>query len=117
MQDIIANIAAQQLAEIIIALALGVVSAAGTFALAQLTRLLGQKRIATLREMLTPAIDRALAQAREQGLDEERARQWATDYLKQTMGGTLSKLKASDDDLAKRVAAQAATSLADAIGR
>lgn len=108
MQDIIATIAAEQIAEIVVTLVIAASGAAGTIALAQLSRWLGEKRTAALRDMLTPAIERGIAQARERGLTEDALRDWTANYVKQTMGGTLSKLKASDGDLRKRVAAQAA---------
>lgn len=93
LPDIIADIATQQAAEIAVTFAFAAAGAAGTFALAQLSRWMGEKRIAILREMLTPAIDRAIAQARAKGLSEASVHEWAVAYIKRTMGGTIKKLK------------------------
>lgn len=112
MQDIITAIVAEQLTEIIIALAIAGVGAAGTFAMAQLTRLLGEKRAKILNEKLGEAIERAKAGAEAQGLTGDSARSWITGYVKQTMAGTIRKLKATDSDLAKRVLTQTAQSSA-----
>lgn len=108
MQDIITTIVAQQLAEWIIALVIAALGTAGTFAMAQLTRLLGEKRAAEVRAMLDDAIRRAIEAARAKGLDGAQAEAWVQDYIRTTMRGTLAKLKATDRDLAKRVGAQMA---------
>ncbi|WP_191569191.1 hypothetical protein [Paracoccus yeei] len=108
MQDIIATILAEQMAEIIVATVLGAMAAVGTFTLAQLNRFLGEKRTALLSEKLGAAIDRAKADAAVKGLTGETAKVYIADYLKQTMSGTLKKLKASDEDLGRRIAAQIA---------
>ena len=106
--DIITAIIAEQLTEVIITLALAGIGAAGTFALAQLTRLLGEKRARLLSDKLGDAIERAKADAESKGLNGDKAKAFITAYVKQTMAGTLRKLKASDGDLAKRVSAQSA---------
>ncbi|GHG11226.1 hypothetical protein [Paracoccus aerius] len=108
MQDIITAIIAEQLTEIIITLALAGISAAGTFAMVQLTRLLGEKRTKILSDKLGDAIERAKADAEAKGLNGEQAKAWIMGYVKQTMTGTIRKLKASDGDLAKRISAQSA---------
>ena len=90
------------------ALVVSLLGVAGTFALAKLTRLLGEKRVAALREMLTPAIERAIAQAQVEGLTGQAAQEWVTDYVRQTMADTLRKLEATARDLSKRVAAELA---------
>lgn len=108
MQDIITAIVAQQLAEILIALAIAALGGAGTFAMAQLTRLLGEKRMKLLNDKLGDAIERGLADAASKGLTGEAAKAWAEDYIRQTLSGAVRKLNATDADLAKRVSAQAA---------
>lgn len=108
MQDIITAIVAQQLAEILIALAIAALGATGTFAMAQLTRLLGEKRMKLLNDKLGDAIERGLADAASKGLTGEAAKAWAEDYIRQTLSGAVRKLNATDADLAKRVSAQAA---------
>ena len=108
MQDIIAAILAEQMAEIIVATVLSAMGAAGAFALAQLTRLLGEQRTALLSKNLGAAIDRVKADAAVKGLTGETAKVYIADYLKQTMSGTLKKLKATDEDLGRRITAQIA---------
>ena len=108
MQDIITAIIAEQLTEIIITLALAGISAAGTFAMVQLTRLLGEKRTKILSDKLGDAIERAKADAEAKGLNGDQAKAWIMAYVKQTMAGTIRKLKAPDSDLAKRISAQTA---------
>ena len=108
MDNIIIAIIAEQITEIIITLALAGISAAGTFAMVQLTRLLGEKRTKILSDKLGDAIERAKADAEAKGLSGDQARAWIMAYVKQTMAGTIRKLRASDGDLAKRVSAQSA---------
>lgn len=108
MQDIITAIIAEQLTEIIITLALAGISAAGTFAMVQLTRLLGEKRAKLLNEKLGAAIERAKADGEAQGLTGDRLKQWIAASVKQTMAGTIRKLRATNGDLAKRIAGQTA---------
>lgn len=108
MQDIIATIVAQEMATMIVAAVLSAMGTAGAFALAQLTRLLGEKRTALLSENLGKAIDRVKADAADKGLTGEAAKAYIADYLKQTMTGTIAKLKATDEDLARRITAQMA---------
>ena len=115
MQDIIATLAAQYLAETIFALATAAIGAAGAFALAQLTRLLGEKRMALLSEKLTGPIQRAQAAAEMQGLTGERLEAYIIASIKQTMAGTIRKLRATDDDLSKRVLGQVAASGSEAL--
>lgn len=108
MQDIVTTIAAQYVAEMAFALVLSALGAAGSFVMVQGARLLGEKRMALLSNKLTPAIERAKAAAEKQGLTGDALEAWVVSYLKQTMTGTVRKLKASDADLAKRVAGQVA---------
>ncbi len=108
MQDIVTTIAAQYVAEMAFTLVLSALGAAGSFVMVQGARLLGEKRMALLSNKLTPAIERAKAAAEKQGLTGDALEAWVVSYLKQTMTGTVRKLKASDADLAKRVAGQVA---------
>lgn len=113
MQDIVTTIAAQYVAEMAFALVLSALGAAGSFVMVQGARLLGEKRMALLSDKLTPAIERAKAAAEKQGLTGDALEAWVVGYLKQTMTGTVRKLKASDADLAKRVAGQVAQAAPD----
>lgn len=115
MQDIVTTIAAQYVAEMAFALVLSALGAAGSFVMVQGARLLGEKRMALLSDKLTPAIERAKAAAEKQGLTGDALEAWVVSYLKQTMTGTVRKLKASDADLAKRVAGQVAQAAPDVL--
>ncbi|SMO78579.1 hypothetical protein [Paracoccus laeviglucosivorans] len=118
MQDIITKIVAEQAALLIVAFVTTSLGAAGTFAMAQLGRLLGERRTAILNEKLGSAISRATAEAVKAGLTGETAEAWIADYLRQTMAGTVAKLKATDAGIAKRISAQMAQDqLANALTR
>lgn len=106
MTDLI-PILTDEIAAVIVSLVVGALAALGGLALDQLRRLIGEQRVKTLRETLDPAIARAIARAKAQGLTGDALTAAAGSYLSDTMADTLKRLNAPAAALTERIRAEA----------
>ncbi len=106
MNETIIEIVAESAVEVLFPLVLLVLATLGGWVLQRLGVLIGEKQTQALRDTLAPAVERAIARAKDRGLTGEALQESAASYLRQTMAETLAKLGASDEQLRQRIGAE-----------
>lgn len=109
MHEILIQIASEEAAMLVVSLAVSILSILGGAALNKARQVLGAERVAQLRAALDPAVTRAIARAKAQGLDGDRLVAVAAGYLEETMADTLRGLGTDGHGIRERLRAEIAT--------
>lgn len=110
MNDTLLTIIAEEATTVLVSIFMLLLVTGGTWLGKRLNDLIGAKQLETLRAILDPAVQRAVARAKAKGLTGEALQESVASYLKQTMGDTLDRTGWTEENLRKRAGAQEAIS-------